>query len=252
MIIQDFVSNEKAEPAAAQMTWQKKRYWERKNNHLCVVCGKQNETDKALCPECRAKKNEYYRKNTKFYASLHLCTRCGKNRTFGEEKICPECRAIKATAQSLHGLTDEQKKNRYARRCRRYHERLQQGICTLCGRRSAVEGRAKCGICAAKSRERQREYQNRRKTGIPRTERVQNGLCYTCGSRLDREGKAMCSRCESISRKNLEKARGCNAYWKKDDKMIYLKRTETSCDVATGNARKIFHASPYANAFTCK
>lgn len=68
-------------------------YWERKNNGLCTRCGKANKDGKAYCPECRAGKNEWRRQDRIFYAAHGLCTCCGKNIVFGEDRTCFECRA---------------------------------------------------------------------------------------------------------------------------------------------------------------
>lgn len=68
-------------------------YWERKNNGLCTRCGKANKDGKAYCPECRAGRNEWRRQDRIFYAAHGLCTCCGKNIVFGEDRTCFECRA---------------------------------------------------------------------------------------------------------------------------------------------------------------
>lgn len=120
-------------------------YWERKNSHRCVQCNKPSEDGKASCPECRAKNNEAARQARLFFKSLGLCSECGKNRVFKDEKTCPECRAKSVTAYSR---TEEQRERYRALNRELYWRYSEQGICVRCGRRKAAEGRKMCCICA--------------------------------------------------------------------------------------------------------
>ena len=223
----------------------KRRYWERKNSHLCTLCGKANDTGGACCPECRAKESERGRKNRQFYAELGLCHKCGKNRVFGSEKRCPECRAKVSAYEAGRIRTDREREKDNSRRRRRYQESREQGICVGCYKLKAVPGKTRCGICAEK--ERRRERQRYVPAAIPRAERNLYGLCHTCSNRLDMDGMKICSKCYA----DLKKAREAKApsHWRRDNRMTFRSRQGYSCDPLTENAKRIFRTAPYAGAF---
>lgn len=204
--MQDFISSE-MNHTSVKISRQKMLYWERKSNHLCVQCGKPNEDGKARCPECRTRHNEDARQARLFYKALGLCSECGKNRVFKNEKTCPECRANKVSSCNR---TEEQKE-RYRASNRKWYWRLsEQGICVKCGRRKAVDGKKMCGKCKSKAAARMRE--TRMKVAIPRSERNAYGLCYVCGSSLNLDNMKICSKCyekrKDARAKNLEEYHG--------------------------------------------
>ena len=84
----------------------------------------------------------------------------------------------------------------------RYHQDVQNGICTTCRKRKADGGYRTCGICREKQRERKRiKYQE--KVKIPRDERVKSGLCYFCNNPQKNGYKV----CEKHYQMNAEKSR---------------------------------------------
>lgn len=224
-------------------------YWERKNNGLCTRCGKANKDGKAYCPECRAGKNEWRRQDRIFYAAHGLCTCCGKNIVFGEDRTCFECRAKDCVRRGRRDSDGMRKKNSEAfrRRCR---VRSEQGLCVGCGRRKAAEGKKKCETCARRDTARSMKSYWKKKAvsgGIPRSERPLHGFCYICNDRLDRDGR-VCSRCHERM-----KAGGGNHdadnYWKRDNEIAFRRNAGSRCDVATETTRRIFLEAPYAGAF---
>lgn len=223
----------------------KRRYWERKNSQICVLCGKENDTGKVFCPGCRAERNEQQRKDRQFYAGLGLCHKCGRNKIFGSEGRCPECRAKESANVKKRIKTDREKEKNNAQQRRRYQELREQGICTKCRKYKAVPGKAKCGICAEK--ERLRGRQQYVPTAIPRAERNLHGLCHTCSNSLDMDGMKICSKCYA----DLKKAREARdlSQWRCDNRMIFRSRQDYNCDSTAENAKKIFRTAPYADAF---
>lgn len=225
-----------------------RRYQERKSNGLCVQCGKANEDGRSSCPGCRARENERKRQDRIFYAAHGLCTRCGKNSVFGEDRTCFECRAKDLVSKGRRDR-DKMKKKDSEGFQRRYRARSEQGICVGCGRRRAAEGKKRCETCARRDTAAHMKTYWKKKAasgGIPRNERRLHGFCYICNGRLDRDGK-VCSRCHERLKAMAAKK---SDYWKRDNEVAFRRRNAgSSCDVATDTARRIFLEAPYAGAF---
>lgn len=124
-------------------------YQRRKDNGLCVRCGKLLDRKGHYCSECNEKQNEYQRKTRKFCIENKICWVCRKNKVGRDETICPECRAKRYSA--IKPLTIE-RKEKYNKRFKKqqkalYKERKTNGICTRCGKRRAIQGKTKCGVC---------------------------------------------------------------------------------------------------------
>lgn len=236
------------------LSYSEKLYWQRRNSHLCVGCGVAVEDGKAHCPDCRTRRSEQGKQNRIFYSSLGLCSVCGRNRVFGNKKMCPECRAFRA--ESYRHISEKKKadqakkKSEYNRK--RYQEHVKQGVCTICCRRKAEEGKTRCNICAYKDLVRhQRAYREKHLKDIPRGYRIQNGLCYKCGRSLDMDGKKVCSICYKQITEALEKARFMRRQktefnW--DGNIIFQKKALTTA--LDRRALEIFHTAPYAGEFS--
>lgn len=194
-------------------------YQRRKENGLCPKCGKVLDRKGYYCKECLEKSKDYRNESRRFYRENGICTQCGKHKVPPAERTCPECRAKQQNRRE--NITEEQKirNNESVKRHNNntYRQRKEMGICTRCGKRKAIEGKAKCGICLAKDAEIHR-LKKVSKQDI-REYRVNHGLCYRCGEPLDRDGK-MCEKCARECRKNLDKSRE-KCHWKSDNKLIF-------------------------------
>lgn len=197
-------------------------YRNRKDNGLCPKCGKPLDREGHYCCECLEKVRVYHRENREFYRINHLCTECGKNSVPEGERICPECRAKNAIWKKP--LTEEQK-IRYRDNFRRqqkslYKERSDAGICTRCGKRKAMPGKKKCGICLAKDAEiHRRRYMDRPNI---KEYRKENHLCYFCGNLIDLPaGNNICSVCLKRFEEIAAQRKHDNPNWRKDNEMIF-------------------------------
>jgi hypothetical protein len=86
---------------------------------------------------------------------------------------------------------------------RKRNKRLkEQGLCVICGKRPAVEGKCRCKMCL----EKKRKAYYLQSDLIPRCERVANGLCYTCGEPVEEYGKKLCEKCSEIMTRNISNA----------------------------------------------
>ncbi len=193
---------------------------------LCSECGGILDTDGKTCSRCRKK----WKERRDWYKSHGICPYCMKERLFGDEGRCPECRAKIAEGQSKwrKNRTDsemaEYRAKGNAQKRKKENERKAEGMCTRCGKRRAKQGYVKCDICLGKFREySKRHYDAKRyikNGGILRKEYVENGLCYICGQPLDRDGGA-CVRCTERIRENLKK-RGKGTHWDETNIIFFL------------------------------
>lgn len=194
-------------------------YNRRKEQGICVICGKEKSRKNSVaCEWCSEKQRIYIKETRDFYRKLGYCPRCGKNKLFGDEKTCPECLAENAIIKKR---SREKLKKTDMDYFRERQERLKQAglCCTGCGRKRA-EGKTYCKICLIKHRERSREYRRKKKgQDLQRSERPSYGLCYTCGAELDRDRRA-CVKCAEKAAKNLHKTRD-NKLWRKSNNLLF-------------------------------
>lgn len=91
-----------------------------------------------------------------FYQSIGLCPICHKEKLWGDEKMCPECRAKQVNAVDIWRKRTGYKPNN-ARRNELRHTRIEQGICIRCGKKQATNGQM-CLMCAKKQYEYKKQY----------------------------------------------------------------------------------------------
>lgn len=185
----------------ATSIYQRRFIERRKKQGLCLKCGKQLDRDGTYCIECRRIISEAQKESRNWYKSHGICPRCCKNNLFGDEKVCPECSA-NAYANRVRDI-ERRGKEYYNRQHAEWsknthHKRIEQGVCTRCGKRKADAGYKTCGICRAKSK----KYK-RIKYGKPdRSERYEQKLCYFCDNPI-KDGYKVC---EKHYQMNIEKA----------------------------------------------
>lgn len=92
----------------------------------------------------------------------HRCVRCGKQdaQTIDGRAYCEECADIQRVR--MRAYTKENHDIIRARERKRREKRLAEGMCLLCGRNPAQDGRQLCGACARKRSER---YYRRKNDG---------------------------------------------------------------------------------------
>lgn len=180
------------------MSRQTKRYHLLKDAHRCVTCAKDlpEGYERVRCPECSDKGNRNTMWRYNWYIEHHVCPRCKKEKLFGDEKACPECRAKYAEAEAnrreVGGDELRKYKNEYEKSL--YKRRKEQGLCPKCGKRKPTDGYVICGVCNAKQRMRKQEiYERMKYEKIPIDERYLHGLCRKCDSPV-KEGYKVCER----------------------------------------------------------
>lgn len=205
------------------------KYRENIAKGMCGICGKRPRYNGTVyCEVCLANKKEEVRENRKFREKMGFCSRCGKNRVYPPEKWCPECLAY--TKQS-------NKKRRESEKIYRknlYHLRREKGLCTKCGK-PVDDGECMCKRCREVENYgyRKRWTERREKDGhISRSERTKYGLCYTCGLPIEDDcpSRKLCKKCYSKNFVVLhgKEYGGNNPYWENDNKIVFMKRGDTS------------------------
>ena len=187
---------------------------------LCSNCGGILDTNGRTCKKCRQRDSAESKARRQWYLEAGLCQLCGKEKLYGSEKYCPECRAKRANQSAKQREKDREKYNKMCSdiRKRNYKKRKENGLCGRCGKRKADCG-SLCSICHAK---RNNYLQDKRNflNSIPRVERVSFGLCYICGNKLDRDGR-LCSKCAETATNNLPEGRGGGIHWHNADHAMF-------------------------------
>lgn len=168
-----FDCNEKARLVNAKNKPYKALRERRKAQGLCVDCGQPSETNR--CESCKAKRRENEKKTRELSRELGICPRCNKNKLFGSEKNCPECRAKAETDRENWEKrnTEIAIERRRAYNRKSYYKSKAEHRCACCGRKT-YDDKVYCPVCA--------ERKNKaRLHDIPRVERLSMGVCYICG-----------------------------------------------------------------------
>lgn len=168
----------------------------------CGQCGKLNDRkNRKTCSACAKKDIEYQTQAKRFALSIGICPKCKKNKLFGDERSCPECKAVDASCKSKAREEHREEFNEYMRNYHKiqYQKRKEQGVCTRCGKRNAVNG-TRCEYCKGKAKQNNTGAFNGEK-------RVSAGLCYWCG-KPQKPGYKIC---EKHYQMNVEKARSKKA-----------------------------------------
>ena len=189
---------------------------------LCINCGGFLDTNGKACSKCRQKFSEEAKERRQWYLQSGICQLCGKEKLYGSEKYCPECRAKRANQSEKQREKDRERYNKMCSdiRKRNYLKRKEEGLCTRCGKRKSETGKL-CVLCHEK-RKNYSQSKRSKENLIPRVERVSFGLCYTCGSKLDRRGR-VCEKCANKMSNNLPAIRGGGGHWAKDNSIAFIK-----------------------------
>lgn len=174
----------------------------RKQKNLCVSCGEPLDRDGVRCKSCNEKHNKKNAELRYWYQSNRICPRCFKNTLYGDEKTCPECNAYgyEINMRSRERLGKEHYNKVHSEWAKKKHqERIENGICTRCGKRKAGYGYKTCGICRAKIR----NYKREKSTAENRRERYSKGLCFFCDNPI-LDGYKVCKKHYEKNMKNLQ------------------------------------------------
>ena len=132
------------------------------------------------------------------YIKLGICPSCRQNMLFGDERSCPECKAINYAYQM--GVDKEHKNKIHREWSKKTHaEMIEKGICNRCRKRKADGGFKTCTMCRDKKN---RRYLEKNFDKLDRSKRADMGICYFCDNPVESGYKV----CEYHHRKNIEYA----------------------------------------------
>lgn len=183
-------------------------YAYREKNHLCVTCGKPLDADWYFvnCQDCKNKAINYYHekmnddtwhenrkekhrlnqsKNYKEKKENGMCVRCGKRKPLTGFAQCPICIEYNY-AHNNWKPTQEQRKQYNDREKDLRQYRIQNKLCTECGKALTDTNFKTCLECRIKARRKQERYRSSKKVlGM------ECGTCIRCG-KPRKDGYMLC------------------------------------------------------------
>ena len=135
--------------------------------------------------------------NYKYYKEHGICPQCGVREHAPGRVRCEICLAQNAESKrrQYEQETQEQIASRLSN-MNTYHKKMRvnrkdSGKCIWCGKPLSAYSSCFCPDCRVKN---QRKNE-RRKSGIPRSERPLYGICYRCGKNPVISGRKLCQTC---------------------------------------------------------
>lgn len=164
-----------------------------KEKGLCTSCYKPNDRiGKTMCSKCLELKRVYELENRQFAREHGICSRCKKNKVFGQEKHCPECRAERANYTAKYIKENPEKHKEWAKKAysTKKQKALEQHLCSRC-LTPLSEGYTykTCLKCRAKMAEWRRTKHPEQDNKIQYWK--DNGLCSYCGEPV-KQGYKVC------------------------------------------------------------
>lgn len=142
---------------------------ERVKQGMCTLCGIRPAREGLRTCEFCAERYKKKRIEDRAWCKEHgYCPVCQKNKLFGAEKICIECKAKHNEFNHKYYQEHKDKMQAQSRKNNRtlYQKRKEQGLCTKCGSKFLKPGRSKCYLCLAKDQDIARRYRDRLNGGV--------------------------------------------------------------------------------------
>ena len=196
----------------------KKSYQQRKNNGICVCCGKNPaRPGKTACLSCASALADEY----KTYRKYNICVVCHQAEAFPGRRACYNCleKDLESATRKYKNASLEEKEKRNAAVRRRRKEKSEAGLCTMCGKPLTDKRYSLCLSC--------RIY-HRRWTQENRTppNYMRLGLCRFCGKETV-EGKAYCAAHLAQMRELIARNRrkpNADHPWRKQENLHFQER----------------------------
>lgn len=182
------------------------RYKRCREEHLCLWCGKPLDREGSLCSACVEKSKQRSKAYKQYYLSMGICPVCRKRKVTPGFKSCVVCRDNKAMKRMANKADPEKQKAQSIKRKKIRIERIENGICVVCGKQKAEKGFKTCPECRKKHKRYRKLYITKYQLS-DRALWVSQGRCERCGSYDLQEGKKLCKTCYNNSLKSLEKGR---------------------------------------------
>lgn len=154
-----------------------------------------------------------------------ICVQCGRHSAAPNRIRCELCLLQNSESRAKRiSLESEQEKSERQAKQREYLKRLREerkinGLCIMCGKPQCSTSTVYCIDCKIKNQ----RNNEKRKSGIDRSDRKNYGLCYRCG-KISINGKSLCETCRDVSIQNLPKDNTNNINyirWSSYNKLIF-------------------------------
>lgn len=152
-----------------------------------------------------------------WYKRMGICPQCGANKAAPNRVRCEECLAKNAESADKHRkISPVTSRKTYMKNLR--EQRKENGLCIWCGKTICSSSTVFCIDCKIKNQRKN----DKRKSGIERSERYEYGLCYICGNPAV-DGKKLCDDCYKKIRDNLPQSKSSKNYWnwKQKNELIF-------------------------------
>lgn len=207
-------------------------YAQRKEAHLCVQCGAQDDrtlSGKCMCERCAKtlgqrqrtqRRRDYQRDTYQMLKEHHYCVSCRKQDAFtlAGRAHCAECNE-RANENSRKVLRNPRKMEHRLNQSHKWREKMiSERRCVECGRKLPFGwDKRRCPNCNAAMN--QKAMYKRRAAGrVSRSDAISAGLCFLCCKEPSLPEKKMCQTCYNKVIRGLEKARqarGKDHPWRK-------------------------------------
>ena len=136
-------------------------------------------------------------KNYKYYKDHGICPQCGVREHAPGRVRCEICLAQNAESkQRQRDAENEEQRNERLSAVKIHHKKMRGNRkisekCIWCGKPLSAYSTCFCPDCRIKNQKKN----ERRKSGIPRSERPLYGICYRCGKNPVISGRKLCQTC---------------------------------------------------------
>ena len=181
-------------------------YAKRREERLCLWCGKPLDREGVLCRACADKDKERSKANKEYYLQIGICPLCRKRKVDVGYKSCLACRE-KISLKNKENRQDPEKRAQILERAKeKRQKRIDSGLCTICGKNKPENGYRTCEAC----RKKHRRYRKIFITKYQLSDRAlwkDQGKCARCGADEQYNGFSLCRKCYEQSTEALERAR---------------------------------------------
>ena len=146
--------------------------------------------------------------NYKYYKEHEICPQCGVREHAPGRVRCEICLAQNAESSRRHrDKESKEQRNERLAAVKIHHRKMRSkrkdsGKCIWCGKPLSAYSTCFCPDCRIKNQ----KNNERRKSGIPRSERHLYGICYKCGKNPVIPGRKLCEICYEQSLNALKSA----------------------------------------------
>lgn len=196
---------------------------------LCADCREKRKEQMANNEIAKENQKAYSRELYAWRKENGICVECGKNDAWYNHLCCPECieKQNNRSAKSRANITEERKQeyNEQQRNSRKSLRRYREdnNLCITCGKPRTVGNYClECNIKRLKRNEQQRikrRIQNTYKVNKKQF-KIMNGLCVRCGNPIEGNHGTWCNACADKQAEVFRVHK--SAYWVRENELLFM------------------------------